>query len=92
MHKCEGILEVFFVARYFGQRLPRENSRIILLHEISGMCILNLIPIELSIKSGWQLMYYFMPLPLNPLSDGRRFVLAYELKDPTPLRYLLVPV
>ena len=42
VHECEGILEVFFVGRYFEQRLRRENSRMPLLHETSGMCILNL--------------------------------------------------
>lgn len=59
-------------------------------HELSGMCILNLKPFEPSIRPVGQLMYYFMSLPLNPVSDGRRFVLAYELEDPEPRWHLLV--
>lgn len=90
-HECEGILEVFFLARYFDQRLPRENSRMPLLHEMSNMCILNLKPIELSTRPVRQLMYSFIPMPLNPLGDGRRLLVAYELEDPHPRGHLLVP-
>ena len=91
VHECQGILEVFFVGKYFEQRLPRENSRMPLVHEMSGMCILNLKPNELSIRPVGQLMYSFMPLPLNPLDDGRRFLLVYELEDSIARRHLLVP-
>ena len=91
VHECKGILEVFFLARYFDQKLPRENSRMPLLHESSNMCILNFKPIELSIRRVRQLMYSFMPVPLNPLGDGQRFLVAYELKDSKPRRHLLVP-
>jgi hypothetical protein len=69
VNDCEGILEVFFLARYLDQRLLRENSCMSLLHKMSIMYILNLKPIELSIGPVRQLMYLFMPLPLNPLGD-----------------------
>ena len=36
-------------------------------------------------------MYFFMPLPLNPLGDGQRFLLVYKLEDPKLRRHLLVP-
>lgn len=91
VHECEGILEVFFVARYFEQCVPRENSHMPVVYELSNICILNFKPIELSIRPVGQLMYYFMSLPLNPLSNGQRFVLAYELEDSEPRRHLLGP-
>jgi hypothetical protein len=62
-----------------------------LLHEMTNMCILNLKPNELSTKPVRQLMYSFMPMPLNPLGDGRRFLVAYELEDPKPRRHLIIP-
>ena len=46
VYECEGILEVFLLTRYFDQRLPRENSRMSFLHEMSIIRILNLKPIE----------------------------------------------
>ena len=36
-------------------------------------------------------MYYFMPMRLSPLGDGRQFLVAYELEDPKPRIHLLVP-
>ena len=42
-----------------------------LLHEMSSMYILNLKPNEFSIRPVGQLMYFFMPLLLNPIGDGR---------------------
>jgi hypothetical protein len=81
----------FFLARYLDQRPPRENSCISFLHKMIIMSILNLKPIELSTRPVKQLMYLFMPLPLNQLGDRRRFLVAYELEDPKPRRHLLVP-
>lgn len=31
----------------------------------------------------------FMPLPLVPVSGGRRFPVAYELEDPIPRKHLI---
>lgn len=84
-------MDRFFVARYFEQRVSRENSHMPVVHELSGICIINFKLVEFNIRPVGQLMYYFIPLPLNPLSDGRQFVLAYELEDPEPGRHLVLP-
>ena len=70
--------------------MANDSSHIPLMHELTGMCILNCRPVELSIRPVGQLLYCFMPLPLTSRSDVRRFLVVYEPQDPKPRRHLLV--
>ena len=89
IHEFEGIQEVFFTAKYFEQRVESENSTVPLLHDVTNMQIMNLRPSEVCVRPVHQLMYQFIPMPMHPTSDGRRFVHAYELEDVRPREHLL---
>lgn len=46
--ECGGILVIFFAARYFEQRVTKENFHLPVMHELSSMCTLNFILVELN--------------------------------------------
>lgn len=83
-HEFGGIKEVFFVGKYYKQRVARKNSLMPLIYEVISMHIMNFRLVELYVRPIRQLLYDFMWLPLGPLSDSRRFTVTYEFKDTNP--------
>lgn len=79
-----GIQEVFFVGRYYEQRLTNESSLVLLMHELTGMHTLSFRAITLYLRSDRQLLFGFMSLPLDLVSDERQILGAYELEDSKP--------
>lgn len=53
-----------------------------LVHKLTNMHILNFKPVEMCVRPVRQLLYGLMPLPLDCISDGRRFMVTYKLGDP----------
>lgn len=89
IHEFEGMQDVFFRGAYYEQRVTNESSTIPLVHELSGMQILNSKSVETCVRPVSQLLYGFMPLPLDADNGGRRFLVAYELEDPVPRKHLI---
>ena len=87
--KMDSQKDVFFKGAYYEQRVTNERSTIPLVHDLSGMQILNSKAGEMCVRPVSQLLYGFMPLPLDADSGGGRFILAYELEDPAPRKHLV---
>jgi hypothetical protein len=87
MHEFQGNMKIFFKATYYDQWVETHESTMPLVHEITGMQILNTEAGQISIRPMEQLMYQFMAMPI-PQSQGQ-YMVAYEFEDIVPQKHLL---
>jgi hypothetical protein len=87
MHEFQGNMKIFLKATYYDQWVETHESTMPLVHEITGMQILNTEAGQISIRPMEQLMYQFMAMPI-PQSQGQ-YMVAYDFEDIVPQKHLL---